>query len=192
MLLATIILLCSFSENQNVAKAIAERSAALASDSAAAPLQPLPSQPQPKVEAHAVLGRSSLSSIERSGGDAAPSAAPKPIKPGEDSPRETRTKRRVWYTLMLAGHGGAAFDAWSTRRAVSQGYGTEANPLLRPFANSGAMYAATQLSPLLMDLLGKRMITSRHRWVRRVWWLPQAAVMGMSIGAGVHNLELAH
>src|SRR5215471_16541721 len=189
MLLATIILLCWFSENENVAKAIAERSAALASDSAAVSLQALPVLPQPKVEWHADLPASSL---ERLGADAAPSRALKPIKPGADSPRETRTQRRVWYTLMLAGHGGAAFDAWSTRRAVSQGNGTEANPLLRPFANSGAMYAATQLSPLLMDFLGKRMITNRHRWVRRVWWLPQAAGMGMSVGAGVHNLGVAH
>lgn len=186
MLLVTIILLCSFSENE---RAIAERSAALVSDSTAAHSQPLPSLPQPKVEPLADLPASSL---ERSGGDAASSAALKPIKPVADRPHETRTQRRVWFTLMLAGHGGAAFDAWSTRRAVSQGYGTEANPLLRPFANSGAMYAATQVSPLLMDFLGKRMITNRHRWVRRVWWLPQAAGMGMSVGAGVHNLEVAH
>ena len=56
------------------------------------------------------------------------------------------------------GSGAAAFDAWSTRRAISEGYGTEANPLLRPFSHSNAMYAATQVSPLVMDFIGKRMM----------------------------------
>ena len=36
----------------------------------------------------------------------------------------------------------------------SRGAGQEANPFLRPFANSGAIYAATQVSPALMDFLG--------------------------------------
>jgi hypothetical protein len=92
---------------------------------------------------------------------------------------------------MFAAHGAAAFDAWSTRNAIYGGYGAEANPLLRPFADSGAMYAATQLSPLLMDFLGKRMMTSRHSWVRRVWWLPQTAGMSVSVGAGIHNVRIA-
>jgi hypothetical protein len=39
-----------------------------------------------------------------------------------------------------------------------------------------------------MDLIGKRMMVSEHRWVRRLWWLPQAAGSGISISAGVHNL----
>ena len=196
MLLATMVLLCTFSENENVAKAVAERSAALANTSAkSAGVQSLPSVPQPKVEPDADLLKSSDLSVDRDragGNGAAASAALIPIKPVADRPSETRTQRRVWYALMFGGHGAAALDAWSTRRAVSRGYGTEANPLLRPFANSGAMYAATQVSPVLMDFLGKRMITSRHRWVRRVWWLPQAAGMGMSLGAGVQNIELVH
>jgi len=45
-------------------------------------------------------------------------------------------QRKIWYGLALAGSSGAAFDAWSTYRAVSGGYGREANPFLRPFANS--------------------------------------------------------
>jgi len=88
----------------------------------------------------------------------------------------------------VAGHGAAAFDAYSTRLALSGGYGTESNPFLRPFANSNALYAVTQVSPAVMDFLGKRMMVSEHRWVRRLWWVPQAAGSGFSIGAGVHNL----
>jgi len=39
-----------------------------------------------------------------------------------------------------------------------------------------------------MDLIGKRMMVSQNRWVRALWWLPQAAGSGFSIGAGVHNM----
>jgi hypothetical protein len=114
-----------------------------------------------------------------------------PLKPAYTRPRETRTQRIAWYALAVTGHGAAAFDAYSTRLAMSGGYGTEGNPFLRPFANSGALYAATQVSPLVMDFIGKRMMVSQNRWVRRMWWLPQAAGSGFSIGAGVHNLGVA-
>jgi hypothetical protein len=60
--------------------------------------------------------------------------------------------------------------------------------LLRPFAHSNALYAVTQVSPAVMDLIGKRMMVSQNRLVRRLWWLPQAAGSGFSIGAGVHNM----
>ena len=105
-------------------------------------------------------------------------------------PYETPTQRKLWYALSITGSGAAAFDAWSTRRAISQGYGTEANPLLRPFSHSGAMYAATQVSPLVMDFIGKRMMVSQHKWVRNMWWLPQSAGSGFSFYAGVHNVRL--
>jgi hypothetical protein len=74
---------------------------------------------------------------------------------------------------------------------LSGNYGTEGNPLLRPFAHSNALYAVTQVSPAVMDLIGKRMMVSQNRWVRRLWWLPQAAGSGFSIGAGVHNMGVA-
>jgi hypothetical protein len=105
---------------------------------------------------------------------------------------ETPTQRRLWYALAITGSGAAAFDAWSTRRAISQHYGVEANPMLRPFSHSNAMYAATQVSPLVMDFVGKRMMTSHHQWMRSMWWLPQTAGTSMSLYAGVHNTRLAH
>jgi hypothetical protein len=101
---------------------------------------------------------------------------------------ESRQQKKLWYTLTFAGHGAAAFDAWSTRRAVSGNYGTESNPLLRPFAHNGSLYVATQVSPALMDYLGRRMMVSRHGWLRKMWWLPQTAGAGMSLAAGVHNV----
>ena len=70
------------------------------------------------------------------------------------------------------------------------GYGLEANPFLRPFANSNAIYAATQVSPAAMDYLGKRMMVSQHGWVRKIWWLPQTAGASISFVCGTHNLGL--
>ena len=103
---------------------------------------------------------------------------------------ESPVQRRAWYSLAIAGHSAAAFDAWSTRRALSGNYAHEANPLLRPFAHSGVLYVAVQASPALMDYLGHRMMTSRHPWVRRMWWLPQSAGTALSLGSGVHNTLL--
>jgi len=73
---------------------------------------------------------------------------------------------------------------------VSGNYGVEGDPLLRPFAHSNAIYAATQVSPAVMDYLGHRMMTSNHQWMRKLWWVPQTAGMGFSLGAGVHNYGL--
>jgi hypothetical protein len=92
---------------------------------------------------------------------------------------------------MAAGHAAAGFDAWTTRHAISGGYGREANPLMKPFANSNAIYAAIQVSPALMDFLGKRMMVSQNPWLRKVWWLPQAAGASVSLLAGKHNLGVA-
>jgi hypothetical protein len=137
----------------------------------------LPSMPVPKVNS--------------STAEPAPAAFPvSPVKAPAKLYSETPTQRKVWYTLAAAGHAGAAFDAWSTRRAISGGYGTEANPLLRPFAHSGALYVATQVSPAFMDFLGKRMMTSRYGMFRKLWWLPQAAGASVSFAAGAHNVGL--
>ena len=98
----------------------------------------------------------------------------------------------MWYGLMAVSHAGAAFDAWSTRRAISGGYGQEANPFLKPFANSNAIYAATQVSPAVMDYLGKRMMTSSNPGIRKLWWVPQVLGSGMSFAAGAHNVSVVH
>jgi hypothetical protein len=114
------------------------------------------------------------------------------VKPLFTRPRETPRQRKLWYALTIAGSSGAAFDAWSTKRAVVGGYGQEGNPFLRPFAHSNAIYAATQLSPAFMDFLGKRMMVSQERWLRKFWWLPQVAGTGMSFASGAHNVGVVH
>jgi hypothetical protein len=96
----------------------------------------------------------------------------------------------MWYILGAVEHGAAAFDSWTTRRVVQSGLGYEMNPTLRPFANSGALYAAMQVGPLLLDLLAKHMLHSSHRWERKIWWLPQSASAVTSLAAGAHNLTI--
>jgi hypothetical protein len=188
MLLATIVLLGALPQSGELARSAANVAATApvtvaAKDSSEG--QTLPSMPKPKVEM----------SIDANAGGLAGAVQPpraalpfQPTKAAYTRPRETRGQRIAWYTLAVTGHGAAAFDAYSTRLALSGGYGTESNPLLRPFAHSSALYAATQVTPAVMDFLGKRMMVSEHRWVRRMWWLPQAAGSGVSVAAGVHNM----
>jgi hypothetical protein len=107
-----------------------------------------------------------------------------------ERPAPTPRQQALWYTFMAAGHSAAAFDAYTTRRALSGNYGTEGNPMLRPFAHSNAIYAATQVSPAIMDYVGRRMMTSRRPMLRRFWWVPQVAGAGFSFSAGMHNYSL--
>jgi len=97
--------------------------------------------------------------------------------------------RRMWIALSAVQHGAAAFDAYSTRQSIGHG-GVEDDPLMRPFANSPAIYVATQVTPVLLDLLARHMQRSEYGMVRRAWWLPQSLGAGVSIFSGVHNLHV--
>jgi hypothetical protein len=90
--------------------------------------------------------------------------------------------------LAIAQHSAAAFDAWSTRRAISSGRAQELNPMLKPFAGNASIYAATQVGPTVLDYVGRRMLNSRHGWMRHTWWLPQVLGTAASLAGGVHNL----
>ena len=192
MLLATILLLCPLPQIEGTAKVVENPPAAITVSSESADStsvtslsEPLPAAPTPKVKTDAEIEPGILPAAVPAAG-----APMRGLKNPLSRPVETPTQRKLWYTLAITGSGAAAFDAWSTRRAISQNYGTEANPLLRPFSHSSAMYAATQVSPLVMDFIGKRMMTSRHQWMRSLWWVPQTAGTSMSLYAGVHNTRL--
>jgi hypothetical protein len=102
---------------------------------------------------------------------------------------ESAPARRNWLMLSIVEHSAATFDAYSTRQAVSRG-ATEEDPLMRPFAHSPAIYGAIQVAPVLFDLLARHMQRSNYNFERRAWWVPQTASTGMSIFAGVHNLNI--
>jgi hypothetical protein len=99
--------------------------------------------------------------------------------------------RKQWIALGILEHAAAGLDAYSTRQAIGHG-AVEDDPLIRPFAHSGAVYAATQVSPILFDLLARHMQHSEYSLIRRVWWMPQSLSAGVSIFSGVHNLNLAN
>ena len=98
---------------------------------------------------------------------------------------------RNWFLLSAASSAAASFDAYTTRRAISSG-AVELDPLMKPFANSNAIYAAIQASPLVLDFAAYRMQRSGNPFLRRMWWLPQSVGTAMSLTAGVHNLGYAH
>ena len=115
-----------------------------------------------------------------------------PVKPTArplpEDPNYARNKK-IWYSLTAVNHTAAFVDAYSTRRAVQRG-AQELNPLMKPFANSNAMYAATQFVPFGMDYLGHRMMKSNNPVLRKMWWLPQTASTVASLAAGIHNLSV--
>ena len=192
MVLATLLLICSVPQMDDTAKVVvatntnAGRPAVPAANSDshskdATLMASLPSAPVAKVKAdlEAVSLRAAGQPFQ-------------PVRPVLTRPRETPRQRKMWYALTIAGSSGAAFDAWSTHRAVTGGYGQEANPFLRPFANSNAIYAATQVSPAVMDFLGKRMMVSQNPVIRKFWWIPQVAGTGMSFFSAAHNVSIVH
>jgi len=100
--------------------------------------------------------------------------------------------RRTWMALTALQHGAATFDAWSTRQSVTSGHGRELNPLMKPFAGSGAMYGAMQIAPLATDWWSRRMMRSNNPTFRKLWWLPQvASSIGFTV-SGVNNLRVAN
>lgn len=101
---------------------------------------------------------------------------------------ENRRKQMLWKGLAIASSGAATFDAWSTRRAITTSGAVELNPMLKPFAGNGSLYAAIQVGPALLDFAGKKMMYSRVSWVRHMWWVPQSASFISSMFCGSHNL----
>ena len=196
MLLATILLLCPFPQSGDEIKAVTERPASVSAVSTkdTSLSTALPSVPEPKIKTDAeVADASNPTGVTpvAAADPMTPGSSPlsvRPVKPAAKGEYGTAREKKIWYALLFGSSGAAAFDAWSTRRAISEGYGTESNPLLRPFAHSGAMYAATQVSPLVLDFVGRKMMTSRHEWMRKMWWVPQSAGMSTSLAAGVHNV----
>src|SRR5579863_4539722 len=141
MLLATILLMFPLPQSGDIAKTVVERPAGVSVDATkdSTPSKALPSVPEPKIKSDAEVAADSnpagvtpASAVE----PVAPGSAPLAIRPGKPAfNREDVSERqkKTWYALTIASSGAASFDAWTTRRAVSGGYGVEGNPFLRPF-----------------------------------------------------------
>jgi hypothetical protein len=126
------------------------------------------------------LGEPNLSAIRIVDND----AYMKPLRPV--SVRQEYS-RRNWVLLVAASSAAATWDAYTTREAIQQG-AIELDPMMKPFANSNSLYAAIQISPVVMDLVAYKMQRSENPVVHRMWWLPQALGTGVSLNAAVHNL----
>ncbi len=113
-----------------------------------------------------------------------------PVKPMTVYSAETPRLSRSWLALSLIQHGAATFDAYSTRQAVEHG-AIEDDPMMRPFAHSGAIYAAIQVGPLVLDYVSHRMQHSENPMVRRMWFIPQSVSTAGFLFSGVHNMSVA-
>lgn len=116
-------------------------------------------------------------------------ATPSAIEVEKERRWEQRQKR-IWTALDIAQSSAATFDAWSTRRVLTSGAGQEMNPMLRPFAGNGSLYAVIQVAPIALDYIGHRMMTSHNRVLRHTWWIPQAAGTAVSFAGGINNLAV--
>ncbi len=112
------------------------------------------------------------------------------IKSGQNAGVESLPSRRKWLALSVVSSSAAEFDAYSTRRSIAAG-NVEADPTMRPFAGSPAIYAAIQASPLVLDYAALRMQHSRLEFIRRMWWIPQTGGTAMSLFAGAHNFSIS-
>ena len=103
--------------------------------------------------------------------------------------KENHRNQMIWRGLAIASSGAATFDAWSTRHAITTQGAQELDPLLKPFAGNASLYLAIQVGPAIMDLAARKMMYSRHGWVRHMWWAPQTASIVSSLFCGAHNLS---
>lgn len=115
---------------------------------------------------------------------------PPDAKPFERIGVEATPSRRNWLALSIVQSGAATFDAYATREAIENG-AHEADPFMRPFANSSGIYAAIQVCPLVLDYTARHMQRSENPVIRHTWWLPQALGTGIYIFSGAHDLQVA-
>lgn len=108
---------------------------------------------------------------------------PPAFRPPDEAPI---THRESWIFLSALEHSSAGFDAWSTRRALSSGR-VEADPLMRPFAGSAAIYGAIQVIPIGLDYVARRFQRSSG-WTHRIWWAPQAIASATFLFSGSYNV----
>jgi hypothetical protein len=98
-------------------------------------------------------------------------------------------------TVLNVSHAAVAFaDTYYTQRSydlcrvLAGCKDAEANALTRPFQRSGkAMaYQSTLVGLSLTSFVAQKMRASHNRVLRRMWWLPQSALIGASI-YGAHS-----
>ncbi|MGC1105134.1 MAG: hypothetical protein WA876_01210 [Candidatus Acidiferrales bacterium] len=124
---------------------------------------------------------------ELAGTIVAPNLYPPPLPAFRPPDEPPVTHRGWWIVLSTTEHSSATFDAWSTRYALSNGR-IEADPLMRPFADSPAIYGAVQVIPVGLDYLAHRLQRSSG-WTRHIWWVPQSMAAATFLFSGSYNVS---
>jgi hypothetical protein len=188
MILAVAALLFQFPVAASVAPSQALNQPVVAT-AATAPLEAPKPADQPKNAAAAPLDGSKVTPPVKpptEPASAALSGAYVPPPPAFRPPDEVPvTHRKWWIVLSTAEHSSAGFDAWSTRYALSNGR-IEADPIMRPFAGSPAIYGAIQVIPIGLDYVAHRFQRSSG-WTRHIWWAPQSVAAATFLFSGSYN-----
>jgi len=95
----------------------------------------------------------------------------------ENPAKEPATEKShdgTWLALSVATYTMALGDAAQTSYYKGP-HALEVNPIARPFVNlpAPAYFALAGIATTGTNYLAYRMKHSRHRWERRIWWLPQ-------------------
>ena len=176
MLLASILLLGALPKSGALARSVANLPETVSSDAKmdakdSSAARELPSMPKPKVSIDAE-GDGVTANVAGAEAVQPPRVAlpVQPVKPAYTRPRETRGQRVAWYTLAVTGHGAAAFDAYSTRLAISGTKIMMQQPRIAGFTRDNRRYdlraqAAGQdiTKPDLVELQGIHATSKRRR-----------------------------
>lgn len=102
------------------------------------------------------------------------------------SPRGVDKK---WFALALGGQGAAMLDV-NTTMGVAQ-CRLEDNPLARwaVCLPSPAYVAVAVAMTSAVSLVGLEMRRSKNGWIRRLWWVPQVAQIGINTRCAITNMR---
>ena len=107
-----------------------------------------------------------------------------------DQPKPSRPTK-VWIAMAVASETAAILDT-KTTLDVKAKYPTvfrESDPLARAFVKLPApAYFGTSIAIIgALDFASWKIAGSRHRWQRRLWWLPMAVQTGVSADSAIWN-----
>lgn len=102
-------------------------------------------------------------------------------------------KNRPLLSLAAAQTAALVSDGVTTRQFLGRGY-VEVDPVARILIGRkptwGRMVPLGAVQVFAGAWLGEQMAMSRHTWVRRLWWLPQAIGIAGNAAATAHNVSL--
>ncbi|HEV2288562.1 MAG TPA: hypothetical protein VGR81_06370 [Candidatus Acidoferrales bacterium] len=104
-------------------------------------------------------------------------------------PASGQEKKRI--VLDVAGQAAAWADMVTTAHVLDNG-NREADPVARTFTAlpRPAYFAVGSAMAFSLDIVGQKMRHSRHKWERKIWWLPQVAQIAANGILAAHNASL--